>query len=207
MKLNCNYPDVVERIRNRVNRVNDPNRNGPSDRSQGFLLAGPPRHIAEAIHANLNALPKLVAPRVCAAVFRTIFNGWCTERRFKRRHLPSNRCVLGCGGEAEDSIEHYCCCPPIVAQLQKKFHIRVPTGQLLSLWMMKETRRPDLITSFALIVYAAYNATNIYRHGNTTTHEVAEDCIRQLLIQGVAGHPRSTRFLQDAYQRPWTQWI
>jgi hypothetical protein len=72
---------------------------------------------------------------------------------------------------------------------------------------MRESRDHDIITSFALIVYAAYNATNIYRHGGTTTHTVAEDCIRQLLIQSVAGHPRSTKFLDEAYRRPRVQWI
>ena len=62
---------------------------------------------------NLHSLRRLCTPRVCSAVMRTVWNGWCTNRRFQKDSLFSGACVLGCGGYTKDSIEHYARCPRV----------------------------------------------------------------------------------------------
>ena len=59
----------------------------------------------------LRALGAMVPPRVQAAVFSTMWNRWTTARRFQNRA----KCLLGCAGCAQDSIEHYCRCPTVRA--------------------------------------------------------------------------------------------
>ena len=58
--------------------------------------------------AVMGAIKNEVPPRAKAALLRTWWNGWVTERRFQR---GSKGCVMGCC--AEDSIEHYAHCPII----------------------------------------------------------------------------------------------
>ena len=53
----------------------------------------------------LRRLSKLVAPRVFAAVLRTLWSGWCTARRFGRR----SPCLF-CGEVDGDSVEHASVC-------------------------------------------------------------------------------------------------
>lgn len=195
-------PDPVDRIREKLHRWMDRDHTLPNAESIGFLLAGPPLHVARRVHRNLQLLPSLVAPRVCAAVFRTLFNGWCTERRFQRRWKHTNKCVLGCGGEAEDSIEHYCCCPAVQDTLRSQLRILIPSCSALSFFMLNETHTdPDTyLTSCALITYAAYNATNYYRNSGTTTYWIARDHLRQVLIQATYGHPKSRAFLDSRWE-------
>lgn len=78
-------------------------------------LGGVEAITAATIEKRLGVLRKLVAPRVQAAVFSTLWNRWCTPRRFQRRGCQENQCLLGCGGMAEDSIEHYSFCKAVRA--------------------------------------------------------------------------------------------
>ncbi|CAK0837112.1 unnamed protein product, partial [Prorocentrum cordatum] len=72
-----------------------------------WALPGTPRIIAERFELTLQRLRRLVTPRVVAAVFSTGWNRWCTARRFKNTMGIHNFCQLGCGGQAQDSVEHY----------------------------------------------------------------------------------------------------
>ena len=54
----------------------------------------------------LRSLAGLAPPRVLAAAYSTLWNRWTTARRFQ----GTARCLLGCGVEHGDSIEHYCRC-------------------------------------------------------------------------------------------------
>ena len=65
-----------------------------------------PGQVARRIVHQMPRLGKLVAPRVLSAVIRTLYNGWCTARRFQ----SSGCCCLGCPYEGTDSIEHYARC-------------------------------------------------------------------------------------------------
>jgi len=192
------------RIRHKLFRWFDKDRNGPRSRSIGFKLAGTPAQISNRVLNNLQRLPQLVPPRVCAAMWRLIFNGWCTPRRFQGRHLAVNHCVLGCGGEAEDSIEHYCCCPALQDSLKAKLRASVPNCSALSFWMMNETLQPhdEYLFCSALISYAGYMATNHYRHHGSTSYARAREAIHQFIIQGVSGHSRASAFLDNRWLTP-----
>ena len=93
-------PDGPARIREILQhrQLIDKHRPLPRDISDNYKLAGPAAHIARRVYKHLLHLKNLVPPRVCAAVLRTIWNGWCTERRFQRRWGESNVCMLGCRG-------------------------------------------------------------------------------------------------------------
>ncbi len=56
---------------------------------------------------NVQLLGKTVPPKVCAAVFGTSWNRWCTAHRYQQRSSSSNICKFGCSLSAEDSLEHY----------------------------------------------------------------------------------------------------
>lgn len=79
-------PDSEDRVRSKLAR---------------WKLPGIPAHTTRRVYGRLQALRDLVAPRVAAACFSALWNRWTTSRRFQKRHLECNRCVLGCGAGAE----------------------------------------------------------------------------------------------------------
>jgi hypothetical protein len=77
-------------------------------RSLGPIL--PPRAAENFLH-NLEVIHSKAKPRVAAAVWKTLWNGWCTSRRFQ----TEGRCIFGCASNlASDSLEHYLFCPILV---------------------------------------------------------------------------------------------
>ena len=59
--------------------------------------------------ALLTALRGRAPPRVWAAMWRTLWNGWATSRRTQGRH-GFGGCMFRCSATAPDSIEHYSSC-------------------------------------------------------------------------------------------------
>ena len=57
-----------------------------------------PRIQAERARGMMIRLGQLVRPRVFAAVWRTLWNGWCTRRRFQHE----GSCMFGCSNTARD---------------------------------------------------------------------------------------------------------
>jgi len=194
-------PRGVDRIRHKLARWFDPDAKGPRDISLVGKLAGPPAHISNRVYNRLQILPSLVPPRVCAATFRVLFNGWCTPRRFQRRNSAENRCVLGCGPGAEDSVEHYCRCPTVQQVLQSKLRRHVSDSQALAFWTLSACApddHDDLMCS-AIMCYATYMATNTYRKKGRVTKEVAVDALGQYILQAVSGHPKASQFLNGRW--------
>ena len=193
-------PNIHYRLRDKIERWCESFGN-----HLGWGLPGPPAQIASRIIRNLQELPHVVAPKVRAAMFRTLFNGWCTERRFQRRWGPRNTCFLGCGGGAEDSFEHYCRCPCSLHILRSRLHISIPPCKAMSFFMMNDPHcdnREFLICS-ALINYASYMATNLFRNtGKPRNWEVAIDAMGQFIKQGAAGHRISASFLNERWASP-----
>ena len=75
-------------------------------------LPGFPGRTAERFVRALSQLKEHLPPRVCAAILRTAWNGWCTKRRFQ----SLGACVFGCGAFLQaDSVEHYSGCRVCVA--------------------------------------------------------------------------------------------
>ena len=116
-------PEPVQRIRDNIKRWVE----GQKDCkvARGWGISTPLGQAARTSHRNLNELKKFLPPRVCASVFRTIANGWCTHRRFQQRFCNTNKCMFGCPGEAEDSIEHYCRCPATLEVLRTQLNVSV----------------------------------------------------------------------------------
>ena len=194
-------PDTEARIRHKLSRWFDPDARGPRDVSAEGKLAGPPAHLARRCSRLLQLLRELVPPRVCAASFRLIFNGWCTHRRFQRRGSALNRCFLGCGIDSEDSVEHYCRCPAVQEVLRTKLRKHVPDMQALSIWSLADRTtddHDDLLCS-SIICYATYVTTNMYRHKGRVSREVAIDALRFNVLQAVRNHPGATAFLNSRW--------
>ena len=111
---------------------------------------------------NLHILNKLVSPRVIAAIISTIFNRWCTRRRYQN---GQGNCVLKCDPRADDSIEHYCNCPTVkkvgrkVLNLNPANQINILTFNLCNQYI----RTQEDLTNTGLLIYAVYRATNHYR--------------------------------------------
>jgi len=194
-------PDAAARIRHKLSRWFDPDAKGPRDVSATGKLAGPPAHLARRASRRLQLLQQLVPPRVCAATFRLMFNGWCTLRRFQRRGSALNRCVLGCGIDSEDSVEHYCRCPAVQQVLRTKLRKDVPDIQALSFWTLADAlsdEHDDLLCS-SIICYATYITTNMYRHKGRVSREVAIDALKFNILQAVRGHQGATSFLNSRW--------
>jgi len=193
-------PDPHNRLREKIDRWLECKGN-----EVGWGLPGPPAHIVRRMLRHLQKLPVLVPPRVCAAVLRTFFNGWCTERRFQRRYCSSNICMLGCRAGAEDSIEHYCRCPALRTVLKSRLRVSVPNFKGLSFWLMNDScvEEEELLICSALINYAGYMATNMFRNSTrAANNEVAANAISQFITQSAIGHPATARFLDSRWAAP-----
>ena len=140
-------------------------------------------------------------PRVCSSVLKTIFNGWCSHRRFHNRGAVTNRCRFGCGGAAEDSIEHYCKCPATLEVLEKMLKVTVNPKGAIAFWSMDFPSNWDtLLKCCALSIYAAYRTFNIYRcKGYNATTPVAIDAMRESIIQACRGSKELGDFLDDRW--------
>ncbi len=173
------------------------------NRAAEMLLDGPPAQVASRIHRQLQSLSKHAPPRGCAAVFHTIWNGWCTARRFQQRGSAKDRCWLGCPEGASDSIEHYCRCPIGLDILRKRLNISLPQEKALTFWLLGDYAqgRVEVLAIGALFTYAMYNATNYYRHNGAPSSDRAKECIKQHLIQGCQGHKPLTKMLDSCWAR------
>ena len=140
-------------------------------------------------------MPSLVAPRVSAAVLRTLFNGWVTERRFQRW----GPCRFGCR-EAEDSIEHYACCP-VVLKFGKGFlqlvdvlespKERVARFVSLGSWFGRVSDAD--LTRRAILVFAVYRSFLLHKHMPDCTVRAAGEALPQFAREAVRNHARSRR--------------
>ena len=189
-----NMPNIVERIRNKTRRW----------WGKPYCLSGLPGVQTPRIHRRIKLLASGVAPRVQAAVFKTLWNGWVTERRFQRRDGQQNHCKFKCNRHAEDSIEHYCRCPVVMEVLQKMLHLHYPKEEALNVWLLNTAwvENHSVGACVALLVYGTYSAYNSIRHKGISNTAQARDCIQQHIKQGVLGHHASTKVLNNCWNRP-----
>ncbi len=157
-------PDPVERIRTHMDRWMDHEAPGVQEVSTTMKIPGPPAWVSTQVCRRLQHLPHIAPPRVCAAAWRTLFNGWCTERRFQRIGSAADQCWLGCGEGGHDSIEHYCRCPLGIDVLREKLNIVLPRRDAMQLWMLGHAAQEsgDILALGALFVYGVYMTTNHY---------------------------------------------
>ena len=162
-------------------------------------LPGRPRVVADRFLDRLARLRLLAPPRVSAAVFSTAWNRWCTERRFQRRGGMGNVCRLGCGGRAEDSIEHYARCRTV-----RRFHassLRIVDDWLLPRWLGTHDAQvsDDQLLLGALGAYAAYRTTNAARAEGALSEQEAFRALQQSLREAVGGHLAAERCLRELW--------
>ena len=196
-----NAPNPIERTRNKLARwrLHVTTRVPPPPDT-------PARHTTpnwqahRAIHL-LEQLTTLTAPRIRAAVFSTLWNRWCTHRRWQRRHSTTNKCVLGCSPTAEDSIEHYCKCHFTRTALSKQLNLPPQHYAHLHTFTLCNTHitTEEELTSVALLVYAIYTATNHFRHNPPSPTCNVHDSIAQWIREGAKNHNKSTYILDNRW--------
>ena len=189
-------PNVVERIRHKLERW----------REKPYALIGYPGRYSVAIHRRLKMLSSLLTPRVSAAVFKTVWNGWCVPRRFQKRHSAADHCLLGCEDDSQDCIEHYCRCPTVAGIGEKYLRISASPPRALNLWLLNEKAidNPMIMRSVALLIYGTYMTANHCRHTGRFSREVAEDAIKQYCIQGARGNSDLEAHLDGCWHIPVT---
>jgi hypothetical protein len=190
----ANAPKVVERIRNKVERW----------RGTAYGMSGLPGQYSRKIARRIIHLAKLVTPRVHAAAFTTLWNGWCTHRRFQRRHLDTNVCLFKCGGGAEDSLEHYCRCPVVLRVARHLLHFSYAAEAGLDLWTLNSSWLdiPGNLRGLALLVYGTYMAFNSIRYNKISDSQQAFHCIVQHCKQGAMGHAASMTHIDACWLSP-----
>ena len=161
----------------------------------------PPRLVADRFLRRIARLAGLVPPRVVAATFSTAWNRWCTARRFQKRDNACNHCCLGCGGTAEDSIEHYSRCRAV-----REFHtsfLNVHAEWLLPLWLgvSRGQEDDDMLACGAIGAFAVYTVTNAAGFGTYHSTAEAKHALRQAAKEAVIGHAKASRILSTRWVR------
>ena len=98
-----------------------------------------------------------------AAILKTAWNGWGTERRFQDNPRRTS-CLLGCHLRARDAIEHYDYCRTIRTLHEELGGTKAE--RRLPLWLgtsKAHKRYEDCNTSDAKSAYAAFITTNAAR--------------------------------------------
>ena len=168
-------------------------------------LPGRPQVITVRATRRIQLLPRLVPPRVAAAVISTVWNRWATARRLQIEGL-ANKCVFGCSPTAEDSLEHYACCPLIrqVACRHLRLNLREWPYALTDFLMVQgppTTRHVDdeHITRHSLLLYATYRVTNASRHRRPASRAEVAGMLQQAIGEGNRDHPRAAGVLRRVW--------
>ena len=142
-----------------------------------------------------------VPPRVWAAVWRTLWNGWNTNRRRQGRGALRG-CMFGCPPEAADSIEHYACCTRLAAVAGPALglpRIVEPRAALADFLGLDVGRAADqLAVPKAIRMAAAYKVHCMAAHWAVGVGVTAVEALRQALREVVRGHPGATRVYDTA---------
>ena len=185
-KLHCPLKSVPERITTLTVAWDTSLKDGTSRSPSHELRQGEPSRLSE--------LNREAQPRVGAAVLATMWNKWPTARRFQRE----GSCCLNCSPQAQDSIEHYACCPVIrsVASSSLRLELQPPPQAITNFLLITPPPSPDPTVTpsrrclrMAILVTAAYNTTNAARHKPPRTMQETMDMLCQSLREAVRNHP------------------
>ena len=159
-------------------------------------LCGPELRMGRRAVNRLAQLRRLVPPRVSAAVLSTLWNRWCTARRFQRQGV----CVLGCKC-AEDSIEHYASCPMIRCFGWTFLRLHwLPQEGLLHLLVLHGALSDDSsLCRAAILTYAAWRTTETLRRAAVPQHNDARRMLEQYAREAVRGHPSAAAMLDTSW--------
>ena len=153
---------------------------------------------------RLPQIAKLVPPRVHAAIFKTLWNGWATAARFQCKAA----CVLKCSDAtdplgqplAQDRIEHYVHCPFAKELLVVKFGLQPDSVSKEDFLFATDglLEHTDKVTLVAIAIYALMRATNHFRHRPPASSEEVLDFLEEAAKQATSGHRSSQRILNAA---------
>ena len=143
---------------------------------------------------RLAIIQKLTTPRVQAAAFRTLWNGWTTASRFQR----CAACVLGCSPSAEDRIEHYAHCPFFSDLVKGWMGLRASLVSLGGFLLAADGMSDQELCLMSVAVYAMHRATAFYRSGFVPTAGQVKDFLQAMCQSAVRGHVASSRALDYA---------
>ena len=151
----------------------------------------------------LQSLSNVAPPRVQSAAFSTIWNRWTTSARFQSNNvLP---CLLGCGVQEGDRIEHYCKCGVVknvcakLLRLDPRVFANLHAFTLTSPLIMQRSE----LACLGLLIYATYRTVNSIRHRYSATPvmvNLAYDALCQAVREGAKGHSFALRVLR-------TRWV
>ena len=163
-------------------------------------LQGPPAVLTRRVCRRLQQLQTLTTPRVQAATWKLVWNGWCTASRFQQRSCANNRCKLGCSTTSEDSIEHYVHCPVVLKVAASRLRLR--SLCLADFLLASASMSDELIAKMALLTYAVLRATNMYRHKSSKPSRAdAFDAVERYLRAAPVGHRGCTDMLESIWTR------
>ena len=162
-----------------------------------WRLPGLPGRVARCVLRRLRILRRWVTPRVQAAVLRTLFNGWPTERRWQR----SGDCLLGCACPSQaDSIEHYLRCPIVRATMAPRLRLHWQPAEAWTFLLFADVPQgiadePATWARVAIAVYAIYRTVQAARNTRPLDAAAAHRALRQATFEATRGHTRSLRLL------------
>ena len=142
------------------------------------LLGVAARRVAQ----NLQRLPKLVPPRLRAAMLSTIFNRWTTDRRMRSLRGGRRVCVLGCSCTADDSVEHYVHCAVGRAWSRTRL-CSDDAGPAMARGVLATTMTDVQLQREAVRNYVLYRAVNDLRRREFATLEERAVCAKMVMNQ------------------------
>ena len=145
--------------------------------------------------AVLHRLRNVVPPRVLAALLRTWWNGWNTDRRLQRIGPGLGRCRWGCDAWEGDAIEHYSVCPILERFAARRLGLHSSERQLASrrtdfllLDVAAEKGPLNNLVRRAILLATVYRCFNIARCSGLDP-ATATEALPQALRDTVRGHP------------------
>lgn len=138
-----------------------------------------------------------MAPRLIGAMHSTLWSRWTTERRNQRRHANTCRCRLGCprGPGAQDSIEHYACCPVVRDFGRRKLKLQ-PQQVNIHVFTISQPQQLD-----QRICYAGC-ACDLRDIPYSNFFIQAFDRMETFLFRGADGHDWTRKFLDTLFSTP-----
>ena len=153
--------------------------------------------------AFLQALRGRVPPRVWAATWRTLWNGWASSRRTQGR-IGLAGCMFRCSPAAADSIEHYAHCPVLHEAADAVLRLPRPEspGDRLAAFLGLDYRAghdPEKAVKVSIRAAAAYRTHCLCRHGRVSRGPAALEALGQSFREAVRGHRAATRIYDAAH--------
>ena len=163
------------------------------DRLKRWNLPGLPLRLARGALRRLAVLQGAAPPRLGSAALSTLWNRWCTARRFQGR----SQCVLGCQGQ-DDEIEHYAHYIVVHNFAATFVGLRFPRSEGLAIFTLTHSLLDDhaMLIRAAVVIYAVWRVTERNRGGALGVEAgCCRDMLEQMAREGVRGHPATSRLL------------